>query len=98
LLYVPLKLFNLEFETNMIWMWFYMNCSESCKQVEELFATFWNLTFRISHIYRKTNVCGDRIANDGFFIDDLVRWDTLPYCFREGLSRDKFDLSNYRFG
>jgi ribonuclease HI len=56
-----------------------------------------NFRFRFSHIYREGNICADRLANAGFFVDGVVWWEQLPSCSRDSFSRDRVGLPNYRF-
>jgi ribonuclease HI len=49
-----------------------------------------------SHIYRKGNICADKIVNHGHLLDNTLWWDSIPPFIRDEFLRDRLGIHCFR--
>jgi len=55
-----------------------------------------SISFIVSHVHRKGNVCADRLANIGFSLNSFQYFYTLPREVREAYVQNRLGLPNFR--
>lgn len=55
------------------------------------------MNFGVSHIYKESNICADKLATYDFSIHGSCWRDSIPHVINEDFNYNRVGLPNYRF-